>query len=529
LAYVNIFVQGDSFDTIDLTAKLADDWAHWGIASGAPTVRKLGGNLIGNLSLVGGGSASFGISPRLVSWSDGTPTLSGIDGKTTFNQGNTVGAGMKLNFPCSTSPRIAVLYCTYFNLADVKITGTINETIPVVSTNTGNLPPVYSQNKNALVYIYYQGDTDGNSLTVQMENYRQGNAGSFNFTLEAATVNLLDTVGDVFLWSTDIPSGNDVWLRPFSPGSAVINSLAEQAFYFGQQVGYFASMVAIAAQLSEISSASSQTKESVGDALQSVDITQQGTYTKNNSVIIISSAAQLLGLKQSLSAIKSLFSAITNRSATKAQSTSIKANIVSVVQLGNTRQFDTPSRLSNNDVSQAQALRRLGASSRLSITALAQLTGIKGTLSGYGSKSSTVLTSIKISEEGSYSKSVGVVIISSASQALEIRQSLSGSKSAQGILVQQSRLSGLDTYTRKAIVNSLQKLGINVGITYNTTPGAIVVVTDPCSGQSTDLTIIPFGSRFENETIDFSLCGGEDRFDMMRNDLLTSLKAKGLL
>lgn len=96
--------------TVNLTTMGTSDWAKW-----PNYLHKIsGGGKIGNYISIGSGTvSSYGNDARTVSWSDGTPTVSGSNQAGLFVLG--LGNGFKLTVPADTTTRTLTLYVGGWN------------------------------------------------------------------------------------------------------------------------------------------------------------------------------------------------------------------------------------------------------------------------------------------------------------------------------------------------------------------------------------------------------------------------------
>jgi hypothetical protein len=95
---------------VDLTAEGTRDWRFWG-PSGATTFKRTAGNLISDYTLVGGGAVTSHFRNAVTfNWTDGSPTLSQVGAADSINVSATVGGGVEIMVPASSTARTLSVY-----------------------------------------------------------------------------------------------------------------------------------------------------------------------------------------------------------------------------------------------------------------------------------------------------------------------------------------------------------------------------------------------------------------------------------
>ncbi len=89
---------------VNLTTTGTADWAHWPGYDHKAT----GGSQISNVTAVGAGMSSYGNDPRALSWSDGTPNLSGSSTNGLYITG--AGKGFSITVPADMTTRTLKVY-----------------------------------------------------------------------------------------------------------------------------------------------------------------------------------------------------------------------------------------------------------------------------------------------------------------------------------------------------------------------------------------------------------------------------------
>lgn len=168
----------ESTATVDLSSPARTDWAHWGDGGSnsiTPVNRKSGGGSIIAASLYGAtpGSNSFSDSPRLMNWTDGSPTASsasnrfGVYGTTNGGGGSATGDGFTLVFQLGTgSNSIEVYPGTYAGRLTVEATVSDASSPPI--SNTTTIDDSGSTGTSGAVVIECTPGSAGQTLTVNV-------------------------------------------------------------------------------------------------------------------------------------------------------------------------------------------------------------------------------------------------------------------------------------------------------------------------------------------------------------------------
>jgi hypothetical protein len=140
-----------------LTAEGNMDWVHWGDAG-----RKAGVTAqISNYTVVGtGGVLKYSIDPRLLSWTDGTPT------KVVTNNPSGVyvdaGRGLSITAPADTSVRTLIVHVAGLNSGGTLTAHLSDNSAADFTDTTGTVSGQYDRNYK----FTYQAATAGQTLTV---------------------------------------------------------------------------------------------------------------------------------------------------------------------------------------------------------------------------------------------------------------------------------------------------------------------------------------------------------------------------
>jgi hypothetical protein len=170
---------GDSLSTpVDLTAEGASDWVHWGDTS--LTRKSSGGTQLSSYTIIGTGSVlTYSNDPRLVNWSDGSPTgASANNAKGVYIGG--IGKGFTFTAPADTSLRTLRLHAGGWNSGGM-LTAQLNDGSGASFADvTAAAVGQYDQNYT----LYYSAASAGKTLTVTWTM----NSGTGNVSFSAATL-----------------------------------------------------------------------------------------------------------------------------------------------------------------------------------------------------------------------------------------------------------------------------------------------------------------------------------------------------
>jgi hypothetical protein len=173
---------------VDLSAEGTLDWGHWGLTSRNSFVRKLGGSILANVSILGGPRQRYADNATAFSWTNGTPTLTANNSTTGIyvtGQEN----GFQFTVPADKTLRRLRLYVGLYgargrletSLSDVSAAPFIDESL----VNTfGNGYRVYT--------LYYSAASSAQSLAVRWTAATVFDEHFGNVTWQAVTLSLPD-------------------------------------------------------------------------------------------------------------------------------------------------------------------------------------------------------------------------------------------------------------------------------------------------------------------------------------------------
>lgn len=179
-----------SIDTAtgSLSAAGTTDWVHW-TSPGLPSDRKAGGNLIGNYTLVGSGSAtSYTDDPRALSWSDGAPdgAFAETPGSGSGVYVSGIGNGFSITVPADTTVRALTVYAGGWNSAATFTAHLSDASAADFTDTTAAATGQYDRSYT----IYYSANSPGQTLTVTWTMA----SGAGNVALSAVALGLAPTV-----------------------------------------------------------------------------------------------------------------------------------------------------------------------------------------------------------------------------------------------------------------------------------------------------------------------------------------------
>jgi hypothetical protein len=195
---------------VDLTAQGGLDWAYWSPNTGnlltspvAPTNEKLGGLVIGNLDVIGGGSLRGSATATTVerySFSDGTSPLTGTNASLAgliFNsQLGSAANGKGLQLSIAGDPgveRIVKLYLGGFG-ATANLTLTLNG-VAVPLTDSSQVFTSTSPKHIAIYTVRFQPDSASDQLLVQYTASNVTDTTNGHVGLQAVTVSAVPEPG----------------------------------------------------------------------------------------------------------------------------------------------------------------------------------------------------------------------------------------------------------------------------------------------------------------------------------------------
>ena len=167
-----------SSSLVNLTTEGSGDWEHWGEGG---LNRKAGVTpLLSNYAAVGSGRvSSYGNDPRLMSWSDGTPTaITTNDPEGIYISG--AGNGFSLTVPASVTPQTVVVYVGGWDSGGTLTASLSDGSAPSYANTTATASGQYDQNYT----LTYAAASAGQTLTITWKMA----SGSGNVTLNAAAL-----------------------------------------------------------------------------------------------------------------------------------------------------------------------------------------------------------------------------------------------------------------------------------------------------------------------------------------------------
>jgi hypothetical protein len=167
-----------SSTAVSLTAEGNLDWVHWGESS---LNRKAGGAAqIGQVTIVDGGNpTNYSNDPRLVNWTDGTPTASSTNNKNGIYISG-IGHGFTFTAPADTTTRTLIVHVGGWNSSGALTAHLSNGAVSDFTNATSNASGQYDRNYT----LVYNAGVVGQSLTVTWKM----TAGSGNVTLNGAAL-----------------------------------------------------------------------------------------------------------------------------------------------------------------------------------------------------------------------------------------------------------------------------------------------------------------------------------------------------
>ena len=190
-------VSGFSTTSINLTSLGGTDWAEWNFGSTTPDQRKLGGgSLISNATIVGFSVISSDTTTRVVSWTDGTPTLSGNNATNAGLWGDdgagivNVGDGTSFTVPASTGSRQVKVICSVLGGASYKIISSLSDGSFATQTTTTTVLGAATKSSFTAT-IDYKAASVGQTLTVQALKATENSGGEGYVALQAVVLKVL--------------------------------------------------------------------------------------------------------------------------------------------------------------------------------------------------------------------------------------------------------------------------------------------------------------------------------------------------
>lgn len=181
---------------VNLTTEGTADWAIWDYqtsatgTSGAPSNRKAGGALIGNMTAALGTPRGITgtATPPNYNYTNGTSPVSATNvsiGAVTDTSVNVLGSGYRLSITGTPAvPETVIVYTSLFNA-----TGTFTATLNGATTYTNSTPTSANSVRQAAVYsLTFQPNTAGDLLQISYTVNSLNTGGNSNLDLQAVTV-----------------------------------------------------------------------------------------------------------------------------------------------------------------------------------------------------------------------------------------------------------------------------------------------------------------------------------------------------
>jgi hypothetical protein len=264
-------------------------------------------------------------------------------------------------------------------------------------------------------------------------------------------------------------------------------------------------------------------KLSLSSVAEALFIKAQDTYTKIlSSGVVVSSAAQFNPVKDSNTYLRSGVSLVNQRTAVKDainsfrigaglvnqarpvlqlltrvkiglfnlvqsrpprnQSTETKFSIVSIVSKSNEFNLMNVVKVGAGSSTDKLKTAQANAPIKMSVSAILNLTLLRGQISSLRTGGGIVVSILRPTQLDTYTKNTSVVVVSSALQALRIKQSTAHGKFGVGAALEQVRLNELQGFSRLSIVQTLQLLGIQFVNGFTAIEGGpSVIIVDPCN------------------------------------------------
>lgn len=175
LAFTSI---AESTASVDLSSPARTDWAHFGDGGSnsiTPVNRKSGGGSLISASLYGAtpGVNSFSDSPRLMNWTDGSPTASsannqfGVYGATNSGGSSSIGDGFSFVFQLGTGSNSIELYPGTY-AGRVTVEAAVSDASSPSISNTTTIDDSGSTGTSGAVVIECTPGSAGQTLTVNV-------------------------------------------------------------------------------------------------------------------------------------------------------------------------------------------------------------------------------------------------------------------------------------------------------------------------------------------------------------------------
>jgi hypothetical protein len=193
-ASISVSLSAFNNTAVNLTALNGTDWLHYSNVSSPPGQRKLnGGALITNLDLLNTSSFRNDTTPRVVSWTDGTPTLAGnnaTDAGLYGDDGDGVvleGYGFSFNVPADAATKEVRVICSVRGGGTFSVRATLSGggVAPQTSTTAFLADSVKS---SFTATVGYKASSSGQSLTVEVFKATQDGGGEGYVAFQAAVL-----------------------------------------------------------------------------------------------------------------------------------------------------------------------------------------------------------------------------------------------------------------------------------------------------------------------------------------------------
>lgn len=259
-----------------------------------------------------------------------------------------------------------------------------------------------------------------------------------------------------------------------------------------------------------------------GTIVQKASVMVQGTMAKLGDVII-GSSSMTLKLMNTLGNAKRVSISPLTTSVLRMLNGTAKRSIVTSETKISLREVISVIKISLVGVVSKQAVKEQSSIVKIAPSQIQTLLRYRGSLDNNKRVDGVILTILK-NRLSNNSGKVALVIVSTIDQALQVKQAVTSNRISSADIVSQVSISTIGTFERVVLGDILTTLGIRFDVI---SAQAVAVALDPCTGD------VPAGlalvNRLENDFIDFTLCGGQDRFVFEESAAYSELKKRGLL
>ena len=163
--------------TVPITPIGTADWIVW--IDNAPTVdQKLGGGsqISGYTAIPPGSPGNLTGAERTMSWTNGTPTLSGSSANDIFIAGAGLGSGFSFTAPASTAVSTLTIWGRSYSGATQIVATLSDASAPPVTLTTAD-PGAFAHNQIIATFVYSAASA-GQTLSIVMTTLATTNGGS---------------------------------------------------------------------------------------------------------------------------------------------------------------------------------------------------------------------------------------------------------------------------------------------------------------------------------------------------------------